>query len=78
MYCTCTAVPLYLQDNRDTELRYRSAGNLLCASAPLIEQVGLQCIGISPAACVVDWQAGFLGVGSLIYHTTSHTSHTYQ
>lgn len=30
---------IYIQDSRNAVMRYRTAGNLLCASAPLIEQV---------------------------------------
>jgi hypothetical protein len=34
-----TADNIIIEDERDTELRYRSGGNLLCAAAPLVEAV---------------------------------------
>ncbi|GFH31865.1 uncharacterized protein HaLaN_30985, partial [Haematococcus lacustris] len=36
---TTTEDNIVIEDERDTELRYRSAGNLLCAAAPLIEPI---------------------------------------
>jgi hypothetical protein len=30
---------IIIEDDRDTELQYRSGGNLLCAAAPLVEAV---------------------------------------
>jgi hypothetical protein len=42
-----TSDNVVMEDERDTELQYRSGGNLLCAAAPLVEAVPDVLLGCS-------------------------------
>lgn len=39
VFVNSTTDNVVIEDDRDTELLYRSAGNLLCAAAPLVEAI---------------------------------------
>ena len=56
-HCVCCGLCAHTQDSRDVELLYRSPGNLLCAAAPLVEEIPEDFLGCDMAPLGVPEKA---------------------